>query len=978
MRALCCLPIAAALAIAGCSEGPPATGRGGAGGGTLSGLAGSGGGGGGASGIVGTAGGSGSGGGGATGGGGSGGTGGQAVDGIVVNTPSGRIATENAADGNCDILEAVAAASTGQSVHECANPNGSTRIILTGGSAYPTGKTLRFATATNQPIRIGIADGTTGSATIDAAGGWVVDPTDPPTSCLLNVSGGASVELSDVTLTQAAFTLTGACVTRGSITIERGRVTGFRRGGASATCLPASGCDNNADANATATLLLRNSLVDGNSTDGDGGGITSAGFGALLVVYHSSIVGNTAAGAGGGLFFGGGWNTHVIRASTVSGNRASVGGGVMVKFACSNTYLNVFNSTIANNTADGTGGGIEFEPADRACATQDVVVISSVVAGNHSLSSLESNINAGWWTADPMGNLGIFTCQGGSLIYIAPGYPRPTEPDAPCLLATRDPHIGPLAPMGGLGDLPVHPLLAGSPAIDAAGDAMLDDERDQWIPLIDPPLQPPADEWQVFDRLVDGDGDGTAGADLGAIEMNARAQTELLAVAAKGPSPHQIVMTPSGFDRGAGTQYAAAGATNQLVTYRLPIGEPGFYDFTVGVLNATDGGQFQMAIADGPNGPWTDLGPPQDTYAPNQAFAALGPFAGPLLATTGERYVRFTVLGRNAASGGYHLSFDYIDARKRTTPCPVVQIASGARHTCALTSAGGARCWGANDAGQLGDGSMTTAVRVPALDALTGVKAIATGARHTCALTTAGGVRCWGANDAGQLGDGSMNARAAPPTTDVLTGVAAIAAGGSVTCALTTAGGVRCWGDNTFGQLGDGTTDNRAAPPANDVIANAASISVASGHACAVTTTGGARCWGHNGNGELGDGTYFDEPSPPAADVLAGAVSVAAAANFTCAVTATGGERCWGANDIGQLGDDTEISVDRLSPATMDNLGGVRAMALGTAYTCALMTGGGVRCWGANDAGQLGDGLAPDFASAPPTLDIAGFTGTCQ
>ena len=92
----------------------------------------------------------------------------------------------------------------------------------------------------------------------------------------------------------------------------------------------------------------------------------------------------------------------------------------------------------------------------------------------------------------------------------------------------------------------------------------------------------------------------------------------------------------------------------------------------------------------------------------------------------------------------------------------------------------------------------------------------------------------------------------------------------------------------------------------------------------------------------------------------------------------TGGERCWGANDIGQLGDETELSVDRMTPGATDNLGGVRAIALGAAHTCALMTAGGVRCWGANSFGQLGDGLAPDFAQLVPSLDITGFTGTCR
>jgi alpha-tubulin suppressor-like RCC1 family protein len=278
-------------------------------------------------------------------------------------------------------------------------------------------------------------------------------------------------------------------------------------------------------------------------------------------------------------------------------------------------------------------------------------------------------------------------------------------------------------------------------------------------------------------------------------------------------------------------------------------------------------------------------------------------------------------------------------------------------HTCVLAS-GGVYCWGANFLGQLGDGTMLNR-RVPvqlsyfAAD----VSAVSTGTEHTCVVLSTGRAACWGANYAGQLGIGSQADRQVPVESRGFdTQVSALSVGDDHNCALTRFGAALCWGKNEQAQLGDGTDINRQEPVlVNGLSSGVQMIAAGHRHSCALMTDGNVRCWGQNDSGQLGNGTVVNNAVPSQVMNLGGkAIALAVGNLHTCALLSTEDVRCWGRNDYGQLGDGT--NTNRTTPVTPSNLlPGVTAISAGSEHTCALLTGGGVRCWGRNDSGQIGD-----------------------
>ena len=320
----------------------------------------------------------------------------------------------------------------------------------------------------------------------------------------------------------------------------------------------------------------------------------------------------------------------------------------------------------------------------------------------------------------------------------------------------------------------------------------------------------------------------------------------------------------------------------------------------------------------------------------------------------------------------------------------VKQIAAGGFHTCALLETGALKCWGVNWHGQVGNRLTMTTHLIP-VDAvgLSNLKGIGAGKYHTCVITESGGVQCFGYNMFGQLGNGEIKMDNPLPQ-DVIglsSGIASVALGEQHTCALLENGTVKCWGGNSYGQLGDGTTVLRTSPVDVVGLTDVVALSAGAFYTCAKTRAGEMKCWGDNWAGQLGNGARSFSSTPTAISFPSGAPAVrqiAAGVAHSCAILGDGSLYCWGSNAFGQIGNDQ--TALHASPAGVYGLeSGVLSLGAGLRHTCALMTSGGVRCWGSNQFGQLGNATTDDSIipvdvvnlGGPATLLAVGSNHTC-
>ena len=309
------------------------------------------------------------------------------------------------------------------------------------------------------------------------------------------------------------------------------------------------------------------------------------------------------------------------------------------------------------------------------------------------------------------------------------------------------------------------------------------------------------------------------------------------------------------------------------------------------------------------------------------------------------------------------------------TPIVYNSFATGANHVCAVANNRHAYCWGKNDDAEIGTGSASLVERVPRLVLLApAVSSVAAGDAHSCALDVTGKAYCWGREESGRLGRGSVPGDPAVPS-PVATGAlfATIATGSAYSCALESSGPLLCWGADGYGQLGDGQSIDRAttAPVFGDT--DWQTISTGSDHACAIAADRTAWCWGHNAVGAVGDSTTTDRAVPTA--VTGGIVfaELAAGGAHTCGVTPSGAAYCWGRNTQGQTGSSLPDSVV-VTPASVSGGTMFLQVTAGTNHSCGIATDSLAYCWGANGNGQLGDSSTTDRPAPVPVAGALHFT----
>jgi alpha-tubulin suppressor-like RCC1 family protein len=357
-------------------------------------------------------------------------------------------------------------------------------------------------------------------------------------------------------------------------------------------------------------------------------------------------------------------------------------------------------------------------------------------------------------------------------------------------------------------------------------------------------------------------------------------------------------------------------------------------------------------------------------------FATGGTLGGTLTVPASNGTATFNTLNIDKPAPGYTMSASATGLSSATSgPLTVnltfTQITSGGNHTCGIATFA-VYCWGANGSGQLAatTGSIARdSIAAIVRGGLTFTQ-VSAGGNHTCGITSANDAYCWGNNGSGQLGNGTFTSTGPTGLPVAVSGglkFAIIDAGANHTCGITTSSAtaavdrqVYCWGAGFDGQLGNNTTGIssnvpvRAAEPLQTTT-RAASISAGGSHTCVVALNSNAYCWGYDGLGQIGNDVTLASVAVPT--LVAGGntyLAITTGDYHTCGIVSIPSDtpaRCWGYNYYGQLGDNTALTnggqgINQPTPVALFGDLNFTAISAGSMHTCAVAVGGTAYCWG--------------------------------
>jgi len=295
-----------------------------------------------------------------------------------------------------------------------------------------------------------------------------------------------------------------------------------------------------------------------------------------------------------------------------------------------------------------------------------------------------------------------------------------------------------------------------------------------------------------------------------------------------------------------------------------------------------------------------------------------------------------------------------------------VSASLGSSFICVVRPSGRTQCWGDNTEGQLGIGRVGGIIPGPAAtailpaDSASRIVSVALGNDFACALNARGGIVCWGANEYGQLGDGTTRRRTRPVAVKSGETFSAVALGEGYSCALTREGRAFCWGKNDDpATLGTGDSTERHVPTPVATSLRFSRLSVGrEGSTCGIARDSLAYCWGLGIRAAQPD-TVFLRPTLVSARVKFRDVGVGDL--YACGVTFGDDLYCWGQFAYG----DATLSSAPTNPWP----GGRKFASISTSgfNLCGITTAQQLLCWGNNTFGLVGNGRVDTVTVRTPT-----------